>query len=99
MVADSLTRALNRIDAKLESGLVPPLARIPVGSASAGAARRDLASSMLSWRLEEEGSLLNASQNSGDSVDLLSLGMNGEIVSLPNNLSRDRREEAKKLSP
>ncbi|TKY84682.1 hypothetical protein EX895_006584 [Sporisorium graminicola] len=66
MVADSLTRALNRIDAKLESGLVPPLARLPQGSLTASTAaastatRRDLASSMLSWRLEEEGSLLRA---------------------------------------
>lgn len=78
MVADSLTRALNRIDSKLESGLVPPLARIPTGNLNA---RRDLPSSMLSWRLEEEGSLLRA-ENPNQQVDLMSLGMNAEIVSI-----------------
>ncbi|CBQ74022.1 conserved hypothetical protein [Sporisorium reilianum SRZ2] len=57
MVADSLTRALNRIDAKLESALVPPLARLPQGSTTT---RKDLASSMLAWRLEEEASLLRS---------------------------------------
>lgn len=84
MVADSLTRALNRIDGKLETGLVPPLARIPLGSAT-NTSRRDLPSSMLAWRLEEEGSLLRA--EAGDtpearSIDTMSLGMNAEIVSL-----------------
>ncbi len=81
MVADSLTRALNRIDGKLETGLVPPLARIPQGNITASASRRDLASSMLSWRLEEEGSLLRA-ENPEQSVDMMGLGMNGDIVSL-----------------
>lgn len=87
MVADSLTRALNRIDGKLESGLVPPLARIPLGSitgsSSSHAGRRDLASSMLSWRLEEDGSLLRAEASTPEakSIDTMSLGMNAEIVS------------------
>ncbi|ETS61745.1 hypothetical protein PaG_03840 [Moesziomyces aphidis] len=84
MVADSLTRALNRIDGKLETGLVPPLARIPLGSAT-NTSRRDLPSSMLAWRLEEEGSLLRA--EAGDtpearSIDTMSLGMNAEITEL-----------------
>ena len=81
MVADSLTRALNRIDAKLETGLVPPLARLPTAQAGAGM-RRDLASSMLSWRLEEEGSLLRTEQPD-QNVDLMGLGMNADIVSHP----------------
>lgn len=80
MVADSLTRALNRIDGKLESGLVPPLARIPQGTTAASATRRDLASSMLSWRLEEEASLLRA-ENPAQPVDVMELGLNGDIVS------------------
>ncbi|KAJ9480070.1 hypothetical protein PHBOTO_003833 [Pseudozyma hubeiensis] len=80
MVADSLTRALNRIDGKLETGLVPPLARIPQGN-TASVTRRDLASSMLSWRLEEEGSLLRA-ENPEQSVDLMGLGMNADILEL-----------------
>lgn len=74
MVADSLTKALNRIDAKLESGLVPPLARMPLGTAT----RRELPSSMLSWRLEEEGSLLHAEAGASAGVQL---GMNAETVS------------------
>lgn len=82
MVAESLTRALNRIDGKLESGLVPPLARIPLGSTSANVSRRDLASSMLSWRLEEEGTLLQAESGDAKSVDTMSLGMNAEIMEL-----------------
>ncbi len=93
MVADSLTRALNRIDSKLESGLVPPLARIPLGTTAAvgvgGASatgRRDLASSMLSWRLEEEATLLRSESGpeggaGGKNVDVMGVGMNGEIVS------------------
>lgn len=89
MVADSLTRALNRIDGKLESGLVPPLPRIPQGttsslltSSTASSARRDLASTMLSWRLEEEGALLRAEKpESSRGIDTMSLGMNAEIVS------------------
>lgn len=81
MVADSLTRALNRIDSKLETGLVPPLARIPQGNITASASRRDLASSMLSWRLEEEGSLLRA-ENPEQPVDMMGLGMNGDILEL-----------------
>lgn len=90
MVADSLTRALNRIDAKLEANLVPPLPRIPLGGGpttliSSAATRRDLASSMLSWRLEEEGSLLRA--ENPDAAGVMSLGMNAEIVSPPSNSS------------
>lgn len=81
MVADSLTRALNRIDGKLESGLVPPLARIPQGTTAASATRRDLASSMLSWRLEEEASLLRA-ENPAQPVDVMELGLNGDILEL-----------------
>lgn len=82
MVADSLTRALNRIDGKLESGLVPPLARLPQGNLAAPTAtRRDLASSMLSWRLEEEGSLLRA-ENPDQQVDVMGLGMNADITEL-----------------
>lgn len=76
MVADSLTKALNRIDAKLEAGLVPPLARMPLGTTT----RRDLPSSMLSWRLEEEGSLLHS--ESGSANPALQLGMNAETVRL-----------------
>lgn len=101
MVADSLTRALNRIDGKLESGLVPPLPRIPQGTTSSlltstatSSARRDLASTMLSWRLEEEGALLRAENpETSRSIDTMSLGMNAEIVSpltlilLPLNLA------------
>ncbi|SOV03688.1 uncharacterized protein UDID_05487 [Ustilago sp. UG-2017a] len=90
MVADSLTRALNRIDGKLESGLVPPLPRIPQGttsslltSSAASSARRDLASTMLSWRLEEEGALLRAENpESSRGIDTMSLGMNAEIMEL-----------------
>ncbi|PWY98374.1 hypothetical protein BCV70DRAFT_202151 [Testicularia cyperi] len=80
MVADSLARALNRIDGKLEAGLVPPLPRVPTASG----ARRELASSMLSWRLEEEGSLLRA-ENADLTANIMNptdLGMNAEIAEL-----------------
>ncbi|EPQ29830.1 uncharacterized protein PFL1_02503 [Pseudozyma flocculosa PF-1] len=81
VVADQVTSMLARVERRLETGLVPPLAKGPATTAGSaapfvGQTRRDVPSTLLAWRIQREG---------GDLLDAdtdVKLGMDAEIAEL-----------------
>ncbi|PWN52405.1 hypothetical protein IE53DRAFT_409455 [Violaceomyces palustris] len=67
---ESLLRSLSRTEARLESLLVPPLAKTPQNQLLVGGGSRDrqLPSSMLSWRLNDETESYFTDSNVNDDV-------------------------------